>query len=293
MKSLTLNHETFSEVKAGRRGAAILVNDENTKYLRIGEPTVLGRELAFHQELLKYGFPVAPILDTGTLDDHEYSVEASLGPEHFSALFAADLATSGHIEPTTFAKYIAIIEQFRAAQIKTERLATPVDWASFLDALHVSTLKEELPDFAHQIDAAVTKAATELASTPFCLTHGDLTTHNILPGGVIDFGDHFTGPSGFDLVNALSTPFWFPQDDTIEFHKMYSFSDAEVASFIDHLGTIPHFDALFFLKSIWWDVKNHTAPKLQAWRHHLFRQVTDSYLNNESLFTFYLDHKDD
>ncbi len=294
MKSFTLNHESFHEVKAGRRGAAVLVNEDKTKYLRIGEPAVLGRELAFHQELLKLGFPVAPILDSGAIDGHEYSVEASLGAEHFSVLFAADLAASGHIEPATFAKYLAIVEQFRTAQVKTERAATPEGWATFLDALHVSTLKAELPDFANQIDAAVTKATAELAATPFCLTHGDLTTHNILPGGVIDFGDHFTGPTGYDLVTALSVPFWIPRSElNFEYHKLYNFTDAEVTSFLNHLGPIPNFDALFFLKSIWWDVKNHPAPKLQAWRHHLFRQVTTRYLSNESLFSFYLDHKDD
>ncbi len=82
---------------------------------------------SFHRQLITLGFPVAPILGDGLIAGQQYSIEASCGPDHFSALFARDIAVTGHIEQITYTNYLALIKQFHEAQINTEHPATKDD----------------------------------------------------------------------------------------------------------------------------------------------------------------------
>lgn len=301
-RELTIDGERYALVLERERGVGLYANAGRTQYVRIGTPSMVAKELSFHKELLANGFPVAKIVAEGKLGNREYYIEESLGEKPFGAVFREETETTGKISEVSF---LRLVQQVQAMHDAQERhVGPPVNAESLAASVQFSSLRDELPDAAEAMNAAFAKIAGELATLPSCLTHGDLTAHNILHDGVIDFGDHFRGPVGFDMLTVITTPFWFPKNlPDGEFTRRYSYDDAYLTRLFEAVGRFTigdrtidlkkSFDALFLLKAHWWTVRNHKMPNLQQWRYNHFRELVRRYNADESLYDYWMAHKDD
>ncbi len=282
----------YSLVLKRMRGAGIYVNANKDRYLRIGDPAMVAKELGFHRRLLSAGFPVAEIVSDGTSDGMAYWIEESLGDEHMTGRFRKDFERIGSVSDELLETFIRQVVGVSDAQARSCEMR-PYDFDRLAVAVGEDGMEEELPDLREDIRAAWDKATARIADLPECLTHGDLTTHNVMERGVIDFGDHFEGPLGYDAVTAITAITWFPNDRSCEFFKTYDLSREQFDRFLERCDAMEtpygtfrlrdRFDDLYFLKALWWSVRNHHNPKLQAWRYGKFREILRAYLAGESL----------
>jgi len=286
----------FTLVLERQRGVGLYADANRSRYLRIGDAAFVLKELGFHKRLERMGFPVAKILREGEYQGDKYWIEESLGDSHFTERFERDVREAGEISDTSFARWLRHVTAFANAQARGSELR-----AVNLDALAryvgVEGMQEERPELRAAIREGFQKASKRIAEWPTCLTHGDLTSHNILDNGVIDFGDHFEGPLGYDVVTAITVPFWFSPDPSFEIIQRYRFSPGKIETYLNAFRVLETpagtftlddaFDDLFFLKANWWSVKNQQMPKLQEWRYTLFQGILERYLDGESLLDYW------
>lgn len=294
--TLILKGENFSLVHERERGVGLYANADRSQYLRIGTRTSASKELGFHKQLLAEGFPVAQILDEGKYNEMYYWIEESLGDVHLTDQFYEDVQATGEISKRSFDIFLRNAAAMRDAEARISVLR-PYDFSDLARAVGEKDMEEELPEFAEKISDAYEKAKEGVKKLPVSLTHGDFTSHNIMERGVIDFGDHFNGPLGFDMVNVIIVPVWFPKSQEYEFFQKYNFTDKQIERFFAECGTsfTPHgtfnlrdsFDDLFFLKANWWAARNHKTPKLQQWRYEFYRKIVDNYLAGQSLYDYW------
>ncbi|MEK7620256.1 MAG: aminoglycoside phosphotransferase family protein [Patescibacteria group bacterium] len=283
---------TYDKVLERQRGVGIYTNSDRSLYLRIGDRGLVSEELSFHRRLVELGFPVAKIVKEGEKGGLEYWMEESIGDHHASERFRRDVESFGEISSESFELWLGQVGAMRDAQARTSEIRT-YDFDVLAKAVGEDGMEEELPDVREQIHSAWEKAEKRIADLPICLTHGDFTSHNIMERGVIDFGDHFEGPLGYDLVTAITVPFWFPNHQAYEFFQLYNFTEKQIEQYLSECRFLKtptrtfdlndYFDDLFFLKANWWAVQNHRMPKLQEWRYKRYRDILERYLAEDSL----------
>ncbi len=301
-QTLHINGEDFFLFLERRAGAVLYANESRDKYLRIGDPQTVARELAFHKKLLSEGFPVAKILGEGEFQKRLYWIEESLGVEHCGDIFFRETRELGGISEKTFGHFLEIVRQTKSAQERT-LIRHVSDLTALRQAVFMDELMKELPDQRMRMKKIWQWIQDDLRDWPFCLTHGDFLPNNILEGGVIDFGDHFFGPIGYDIVNAITTAWWFPKDECFEYRRKWSFSDAQTDEFFAEAGTftdngetfnvLEKFDSLFFLRATWWTVRNHKMPLLQQWRYEKYCRLMDAWERGQPLEKYWRAHKDE
>jgi hypothetical protein len=296
-EQIIIDRKGYTLVLERERGVGLYASADRSEYLRIGSKAATAKELGFHKRLLQAGFPVARILKEGEFGETAYWVEESLGFEHLGNMFAQDTSETGEIREDTFQVWLWQVVNLKSAQERTSKMHT-YNQADLAIAVGEAGMKEELSEMQPTIRAAWEKAMQNLRDVPQCLTHGDFTPHNTMERGIIDFGDHFEGPLGYDLVTAITVPFWFPEDRSYEFFQKSRFNRAQVEQFFEQCNVlkIPGgtlylsdiFDDLFWLKGNWWSVKNYRMPKLQEWRYGRYKEITKKYLAGESLLDYWL-----
>ncbi len=300
-KTVTINEELFSQVKERRRGVGIYANASRTRYVRMGATQDVRRELAFQKELLQGGFPVAAVLQQGTYGLLAYWIEESLGAAHFGDLFAVDMEHDGVISDLRFDQFLEIVVRFQQAQQKTMRTIS-LDGENLMQTVYFEELVKELPDAQAKMWDAWHKMTRVLKTLPLCLTHGDFLPNNIMERGVIDLADHFEGPIGFDMVNAITTSYWFPGTMGFEYRRRSSFSESQIDTYLEAVRSytadqrswdiLDYFDSLFLLRACWWTVRNQDMPLLQEWRYERFLELVDLFLEGTSLYIHWRESKD-
>lgn len=293
---IKIEHETYHLVLKRRRGARLYTNNDRSKYLRIGQVEMIKNEFNFHRQLLQYGFPVARILSHGIWDGYSYWIEESLGNASLLEIFREDFRNHQTITNDHFTIFLHHAKSTLIAQCQASNIPTP-PLHHLAQATSIVDMEAELPSWRGKIQEAWKKAEITLRNIPFCPTHGDFNAANIFEKGIIDFGDHFEGPVGYDIVTAITTPFWFPEDSSFEYVGGYAFSSEHIDTFLHECGTLktPNgilnlrdiFDALFFIRSNWWSARNHKMPRIQAWRYHLYQEILERYLQGDSLFAYW------
>ncbi len=68
----------------------VFKSEDTTQFLRIGNKKLIAKEVALHRNLIRYGFPVPPIISEGEYGREAYYIEQSLGKKHLSDLFLED-----------------------------------------------------------------------------------------------------------------------------------------------------------------------------------------------------------
>lgn len=282
-KQLVIKGIHYDLVDVQREGrTAIYRADES--YLRIGASEKIKKDLAFHIKMESFGFPVAKLIDKGEFEGMAFFVEESLGEEKFGDIFKRETEQFGRIQDKTFDDFIAISEKFAFAQLK---IATDKkDWNDFTRGIHLDIICDELPELKDRIMDTYKKAEERLSVFPFVITHGDFTSQNIYPKGVIDLEDSFMGPAGYDIGAIMDIATWFPQSKEYEFYRFYTFIDVQKQKYLDamdaiylkhNLPKISDYLADFnFTRGIWFAVRMDHTPKLQQFRYEALKKFFSS-----------------
>lgn len=298
---IEIKGEIFTHVKDRRHGTSIYVGVDGSKYLRIGQINEVKKELCLHKQLLDRGFPIASIVGEGSFDDLSYWIEESVGKTTFGERFDKEMIETGQISDKSFDQFLSIIVRFHTAQELTiER--THIDSKILAKNIGLHHLVTDLPLEREKIMKTWEKILSDLENVPVCFTHGDFLPNNILEKGVIDLEDYFFGPIGYDILNPITTPYWFPKEPVQGFQRWSWFSESQLEGYLkavdiygfqgDTWKIKDFFDPLFLLKAIWWTSGNGKSLHLQLWRNQRLLVLMDKYLQNESLYSYWWEKKD-
>ena len=281
-ETLTIDGQAF-QLLGTQRGGASVYRGVGT-YLRIGDSETIARDLALHRTMEKARFPVAQIVQEGTLAHRSYFLELSLGDASFRALFEKDIDDASAISAAKFKSFLSVSKQLMGAQ--TKMADGPWDVEEFAWGVKLTTLCRELPAHADEIRARFVKAAKRLSVLPKTLLHGDNNPANMYQGGVIDLEDSFYGPLGYDQIAALMSIEWSPVRRDYEFYAQYRFSDEQKKEYLKMVDTLgkkagvaalsEHADDLAFCRALWLCAGMQEWPMTQQWR---FEKLIDTYLS--------------
>jgi len=287
-KSLTMNGKTFSHVKT-RGYTPVSIYRGQGEFLRIGPKDIIGEELTLHKKLLEFDFPIPQILSEGEIDNQYYYVETSLGDTLLGDIFWDDTKKRGFVTDENFQKLLSLVEKFTRAQLKTAEKKDASE--SFYFGLHMQYLIEELPQMKEKILTGFEKLKKRTALLPVVITHGDFNPYNFFEAGVIDFGNAFDAPAGYDLVTNIYHAFLFPKEGDFEAMRRYDFSENQIAEYLSLIDSIyiennlpkpsDFTEDFMFGRMIWSAVRMQKLPKIQKWRYEKFERVLESYLKGD------------
>jgi thiamine kinase-like enzyme len=298
INEIKIDNQIFSYLDDQRNGLKLYVNKNRSQYLRLGNVEIIDKEIALHQQLISEGFPIAKIIKKGKWQDLSYWIEESLGEKHLADLFADEYKANGCITEKTFQLFLTIVEKFQTTQFKT--LKIPINWDKVYKGVGFGDILKELPQYKTKLETSWTNMCKELESFPAVYCHGDFTSHNILPLGVIDHEDHFEGPFGYDLITAITPAYWFSADSSYgNYARRSQFSPTQKEEFFNRFGIFQYggkqfnlkdyFSPLFFLKATWWSVRNFKNPKMQEWRYQKYIYLLEKYLEKGDLYQIWLE----
>lgn len=298
INEIKLDGQIFSYLDDQRNGLKLYVNKDHSQYLRLGGTEIIDKEVAQHHHLIDGGFPVAKIIKIDKWQNLSYWVEESLGEKHLADIFAYECKVGGDITEKTFQLFLTIVEKFKAAQLKT--LKTPINWDKVYKGVGFGGVLKELPQYKIELETIWADICKKLENFPTTYCHGDFTSHNIMPLGVIDHEDHFEGPFGYDLITAITPAYWFPPDQSYgSFARRYQFSPTQKEEYFNRLNVFQYggkqfslkdyFSPLFFLKATWWSVRNYKNPKIQEWRYQKYIYLLEKYLEQSDLYQVWLE----
>lgn len=250
----------------------------DSTYLRIGPKYVLERMLRLHKKMASYGFPVAPLVHTGTHAGKPYFIEKSLGDKNFTTLFFEDIEKTGSISDTHFRQFLSVVESFVNAQ--TQTVLPTHEAEAFSVGIRLDVLCAELPEYADAIRNHLERILERRAYMPYVFTHGDLNPTNMYPHGIIDLEDSFAAPLGFDIVSAITTTNWFPTSRSYESFRRYHFSKEQIEEYLDRCDAIlvkngfpavsPATADFEFCRAVWLTSRMHMWPRMQKFRYERF-----------------------
>lgn len=199
-----------------------------------------------------------------------------------------DYTKYGFVSDDNFKKLFSLTEKFTKSQIRTAKNETSFE--SFYYGVHMDYILEELPHLKEKIIAAFEKVTQRLSALPKVLTHGDFNAYNLFEAGVIDFGDSFEAPAGYDLVSNIFHTYLFPKSGDFETTRRYEFSKEHIDGYfltLDEIYSQNNFPKIsdvipefVFCRTIWAAVRMGQYPKVQAWRYAKFEAILESYLTH-------------
>lgn len=295
---IKLDNQIFSYLDDQRNSLKLYVNKKRSQYLRLGGTDIIDKEVAQHHHLIDGGFPVAKIIKKDKWQNLSYWIEESLGEKHLADIFADEYKENGCITEKTFQLFLTIVEKFKTAQLKI--LKTSINLDEVYKGVGFGYILDELPQYKNKLETIWNHLYKKLENFPATYCHGDFTSHNIMPLGVIDHEDHFEGPFGYDLITAITPAYWFPADQS---HGSYArrsqFSQTQKEEFFNRFGIFQYdgkhfnlkdyFNPLFFLKATWWSVRNYKNPKIQEWRYQKYIYLLEKYLKQDDLYQVWLE----
>lgn len=298
INEIKIDNQIFSYLHDQRNGLRLYINKNRSQYLRLGHTEIVDKEVVQHHHLIDEGFPVANIIKKDKWQSSSYWIEESLGEKYLTDMFADECKENGYITEITFQLFLTIIEKFRTAQLKI--LKTPINWDRVYKGVGFGDILKELPKYKTKLETVWTYMCKKLEDFPATYCHGDFTSHNIMPQGVIDHEDHFEGPFGYDLITAITPAYWFPPDQSCgSYARRYQFSPTQKEEFFNRFDIFQYgekrfnlkdyFSPLFFLRATWWSVRNYKNPKKQEWRYQKYIYLLEKYLEQGDLYRVWLE----
>jgi Ser/Thr protein kinase RdoA (MazF antagonist) len=229
--------------------------------------------------MLQAKYPVAEILSQGSYAEYAYYVERSLGGRTFSQLFGEEFEKTGAVSHQLFDRFVASARSYLEAQRNAPRAGKDIE--SFSSAVHLQTLKEELPQQAEAIQERFDKAAERLRHVPYVLSHGDFNPANLYPSGAIDIENAINAPLGYDAVTAIETAAWFIKTEESVLFSHYLLSDEQIAAYRAMCDDVYKSDIpiafiwedLAFCRAMWMTVRMHKWPRVQQFRYDKFMKA--------------------
>jgi hypothetical protein len=289
---LDINGNFFDFVK-NREHSPVQIFKGEGEFLKLGPKELLQTEINFHKRLLDYEFPVSEITGSGEKENKFYYTETSLGEKLFGDVFWEDCLRDKVIGEKDFSDFLAISESFAKAQLNSAEAITGKDEKGFYLGAHFDIIQDELPDFKTEILSAFEKLKKRLSSLPYVLTHGDLNPYNFLEKGVIDFGNAFQAPAGYDLVSNVSHIYFFPPSEDYEMSRRYGFTQDQLSKYYGSLDEIyqshgldklsQYIDDFIFSRAVWASTQMHHYPKVQEYRYNKLKEITAQYLAGDKI----------
>lgn len=286
-EKITVDGKTFAHVKT-REYTPVSIYQNEDSFLRIGPKDLILPELNLHKNLLEFDFPVPKIISEGEKDGKYYYIETSLGKILLGDIFWEDYKKSGFVSDDNFKILLSLTEKFAKAQIKTAKSEKAFE--SFYYGVHMDYILEELPHLKEKIITAFEKVKERLSASPIILTHGDFNAYNLFEEGIIDFGNSFEAPAGYDLVSNIYHTYLFPKGGDFESTRRYEFSTKQINdyfSLMDDIYLQNNFPKLsdfisefIFTRTIWSAVRMQRYPKVQEWRYKKFEKILENYLSD-------------
>lgn len=289
---IEINGQKYSLVKKRPHGSVSIYAGAKG-YLRIGDTIDITPELRFHKKLLRYGFPIAQILEEGIFDGKSYYVEDTLGEEVLGMSFASDIQQTGVISKAHFSTYLELTRLFLQAQLHTTDFSH--DEESFFEGVHFQYLISELPHLKDKIMQAFTLVKERVFTLPSVLTHGDLGPFNYCDKGIIDFGSNFFAPVGYDIVCSFYHTYNFPVQDAnnYELFRVFDFTDDQRTEYFQTMNSVfvenrlpsiyQFLDDFAFCRTIWATTRMHKDPKIQKWRYDRFNPLLEAYIKRQPI----------
>jgi len=296
--TITVANKVYKHVKT-REYTPVSVYKGGKEFLRIGPRDLIAAELSLHKKLLIFGFPVPDLISEGEFHGQLYYIEQSLGETLLGDLFWEDWKHSGAISNAHFESFLVVSERFALAQLKTSSRNEFVQ--SFYLGIHVDVIQEELPEIQSEVLSAFDKLNQRTSVFPNVLTHGDFNPYNLFARGIIDFGDTYQAPAGYDVINNIYHTYNFPSPGDFESTRRYTFTQEQIVKYfasMDQIYTsanlpgLSHFqDDFVFAKTIWSVVRMERWPKVQRWRYERFKQILHRYLRDELILPMVLSYR--
>jgi hypothetical protein len=293
-----LGGEVFHLVKPRYRGGTTYVSQDRRRFLRVGSRADISDEYRTCRDLLRRGFPVAPVVTRGVLDDERaYFVEESIGTDTFGELFGAQTEQAGVVEDTCFALFTDVLGRYLRAQCAAA--VAPADPALARVVLMDNAFRNHPPVPATaDVAAAVGRATDRLAGHPRCPSQSDLNPFNVLPAGVIDFELAVPAPLGFDVVTSVFFGHYWPAG-----RKAYEITAGQTRRFLATMddvavdGGMPpvtrFLQDFLLMKAVWATAKDDFAERrpgfdadLWRWRVELRDRCVGDYLAGRPIDPF-------
>lgn len=259
-------------------------------YLRLGPQELISKEVALQEDLLRWGFPVARVIDVGESGGLRYFVEESVGGAPLIASFSKDFKGEGRVSSHNFSKYLRLTRKFLVAQLST---SSEPHASSFESGIAVKETLEDLHGDQDGLVRALRKVKGRLAVFPVVLCHGDLNPSNFVGRGIIDFEWSFWGYAGYDAVTSLYFTYFFPRTRMDSGERLYEPAESQTDAYLgmvdriyrDHRLPEPsgYLDDFLLAKAVWAAAKLGSAPNLQKWRFALLKEMIAAYAASQSI----------
>lgn len=198
--SIEVRGRVFELVVRRRTGVAVYRGDG--AYLRIGD--AITPELEVHRRMLAEGYPVPEVLEVGEHGGSPYVIEASVGAATLGDLWEERARSDGTVSDGEYTVFRGLMLRWARAQVAGE--ARPWQRDDLAGLLGVRDAARHLPDLAPSIEAAFTRAVSDVHDLPGALQHDDLHPYNMCEHGVIDLEGVRWATAGYDVTTAILEP---------------------------------------------------------------------------------------
>jgi hypothetical protein len=220
----------------------IFKSPDEKRYLHFGDSTKIQRVIELQTNLYKKGYPVAPILKVGNLNNFSYMLESSLGEQTYGEIFEKG------IESQTFKLFCDIISTYFEAQIRNQ-LPPPISFSVRKEVMAENVIQENSDLDLNLINSSLDKLQSRIQKLPFTYSHGDFAARNILEKGVIDFEFCSVAPLGLDVFTACEIEsFWMFKNENGKIHAKFSFDKdnlSYIAKVLNEICSKHNLDVLF------------------------------------------------
>jgi hypothetical protein len=269
-------------------------------FLRIGPKKIIQEEIDFHKNLLRLGFPIAELLQSGEHEGLFYFTEVSLGENSLSSIFKENFSNDRIVSDNDFEILLNITRKYLEAELRTVSQKV-FEVGKFEKMIHLDFILEELPLLKDKTSEAMKKAEENISRLPIVLSHGDFNPYNIFPKGVIDWERAGEAPLGYDITTNISQFLFFPVSGDFERIANYNFSNEQISKYWAEIDKIciskgfpkisDYFNDFLFTRCIWSVVRMHKTPKLQKWRNVQYEKLLDVYLNGGNVAEFLIEYR--
>lgn len=266
----------YMKTRNKNRGPHFLYRGENS-FLKWGTSEYILKEYRCHKNLERLGFIVPELLSNGKFLNKDFYIERSLGNETFSENFSKDFKKNGVISNKIFKEFLEKMTLYTKIQIATIK-KQPYLLDDIFEHIDMDLLEEYVSHKNFDAKKTLTRIQKNLKIFPAVLSHGDLSSDNMLPDGIIDFEHVCNMPIGYDQISILYQTMFLPtyNKDYYEQKRFYYFSKKQREIYIRTIDQLfvskglpslsLHINNFIMLRLIWLTEHTTGQPLLRRWR---------------------------
>lgn len=278
-------------VKKHRRdGSALVLSDNCSLIVRLGDRQRLQQEYANHVYFLRSQFPAAELLSDVVPVDHDtvYYLESFLGPQSLGEIARHSENATGLDDVVfhRFEQFLVRLTEFQVARLTCDSHSPIAPQAA------IQAIRERFA-FPELLSEFLVRCEWVFQSVPSAMCHGNFNVFNMFPEGLIDFQKARSVFFGFDQVFCMINPYLFPPRGT-ERDRCYRFSPQQLTSLhaccesIVRANGLPQLSQFQDDLAIWILISfmqyNDVFPRFAAWRYRLLERLLRRRSENKDVF---------